>query len=101
MQIQIRILYKPKPKDTYPTRIRIVENLIQLFIDNLTILLERTLQKDEFGEFPTPTDRRYVLNDFLCVRFAIAQHQTLLAEDPTEKPINFVRVIHQQQRVLL
>lgn len=86
---------------TYPTRIGIVENLVQLLVDDLAVLLERALQKDELGELPAPANRRYVLDHLLRVRLAVAQHEALLAEDPAEQPVNLVRVVHQQQRVLL
>lgn len=71
---------RAKLRNTYPNRIRIIENLVDLSSDNLLILVVGPLQKYELGKFPRPPDGRNVLNGFLGICLTVAQYADLLAQ---------------------
>lgn len=73
-----------------PRRVRIIENFIELSQDDFLVFVERSLEENELGKFPAPSNGGNVRNYFLGIRFAVSEHSNLLAEHPAEQPIDFI-----------
>lgn len=56
---------------SYPNGTRILDEFLQLGADNFLVLFPVSFKKDAFAKLPGPSHGWDVLNDFLCVAFAV------------------------------